>query len=71
MSYIDANEIDKLYAEIDELREALKPFAKEATAWVNSPDDEPLVEHFPGYEGELTIGDCRRAFDILFKKDRA
>lgn len=51
--------------EIEVLRTALRPFAKEATRWVNYADEEPLVEAFPGYEGELTVGDLRRAFDAL------
>ena len=53
--------------EIERLREALKPFAEEATHWVNYSDSEPMVESFPDYEGNVTVGNCRRAFDVINK----
>ena len=49
-------------------QEALMPFAKEATHWVTYEDDESVVEHFPGYEGEMVVGDLRRAFNVLEEK---
>ena len=54
--------------QIERLRAALLPFAQEATYWVNYQDEEPLVEAFPGYEGNLTVGDLRRAYDALEEK---
>lgn len=50
-----------LAAEVLQLREALQPFAKEAGAWEDSAEQEQLVEPFPGYDGLVTVGDCRRA----------
>ena len=62
-----SNKIVELVNTVGQLKEALLPFAKEATCWSNYPDDEPLVEAFPEYEGELTVGDLRRAYDVLLK----
>ena len=56
---------DVLKADYERLRVALMPFAKEATHWATYDDDEPVVEHFPGYEGEMLVGDLRRAFNVL------
>lgn len=44
------------------LREALRPFAWEAKHWHTYSDDEPVVEAFPGYEGNITVGDLRAAY---------
>lgn len=60
---------DVLKADYERLRSALQPFAKEAIHWVNYNDDEPVVEHFPGYEGEMVVGDLRRAFNVLEESD--
>lgn len=60
--------VSELQDEIDRLRSALEPFAKEAAHWVTYNDDEPVVEHFPGYEGEMVVGDLRRAFNVLGMK---
>lgn len=63
--------IAALEAENATLREALKPFAKEAEAWVSRTeggaynDTDKIVEPFPGYEGELNVGDLRRAAAVL------
>jgi len=37
-----------LLAELDRLREALKPFAKEAEAWAGYDETEPLTEGWGG-----------------------
>lgn len=62
-----SNKIVELVNVVGQLKEALLPFAKEATHWSTYQDDEPLVEHFPGYEGELTVGDLWRAHNVLLK----
>lgn len=50
---------------IEQLVEALRPFAEEATHWENYDSDEHIVESFPGYGGDLTVGDLRNAFNVL------
>lgn len=50
---------------IARLESALKPFAEEADSWKDHQDDEHLVEAFPGYEGIITVGHCRKAKEIL------
>lgn len=55
------SEIDRLRAENERLREALAPFAREATLWADYSNDEYLVEPFPGVESRITVGDLRRA----------
>lgn len=57
-----SDKIVELVNEIGQLKTALRPFAKEATHWVNYRDEEPVVEAFPGYEGEITVGDLRLAY---------
>ncbi len=54
--------------EIVALRKALHPFARESIHWETYEDDEPVVESFPGYEGEITVGDLRRAYEMYYKK---
>ena len=66
-AFFDPHLHHKAADEIERLREALKPFAEEAIHWVNYSDSEPMVESFPDYEGNVTVGNCRRAFDILNK----
>lgn len=51
------------------MRASLEPFAKEAGAWEDSCDQEQLVEPFPGYDGLLTVGNCRRARAALAAMD--
>jgi hypothetical protein len=50
-----------LRAKLAEAREALRPFADEAEAWAAWSDDEPLVEGFPEYYGNVTVGNLRFA----------
>jgi hypothetical protein len=54
-----------LQAENARLRKALKPFADEAGHWDFYTADEPLVEGFPTYEGNITVGDLRDARAVL------
>lgn len=62
----EANDkIIELVKQVGQLKKALRPFAEEATQWVNYPDDEPVVEAFPGYEGELTVADLRFAYVVM------
>ena len=56
-----SGECKEAFAENAKLRAALEPFVKEALHWESCEDAEPLVEAFPGYEGELIVGDLRRA----------
>lgn len=65
----DATEIGHLRAEIERLLTALQPFADEAMCWMDHDDSEHLVENFPGYEGHVTVGDCRRARAALEAKN--
>jgi hypothetical protein len=60
-----ADRIEALTAEQDRLREALKPFADEAEHWEFFEADEPLVEAFPKYDGNITVGDLRNALAAL------
>lgn len=53
---------------IERMRKALIPFANEASHWVNYQDDERLVESFPGYEGDITVGNLRDAYDAMVNK---
>ena len=62
--------VDALVAERDALREALKPFAKEAALWRDAydppPEDEPMwigcrKNRFMTDEAAFTLGDLRRA----------
>lgn len=62
-----SDKIVELVNEVGQLKEALYPFARETVYWSTYQDDEPLVEAFPGYEGELTVGDLRRAFKAYYK----
>jgi hypothetical protein len=48
--------------ERDELREALKPFADEATAWKSDAPDDYNVGFVPHH---ITIGDFRRAYNLV------
>jgi hypothetical protein len=64
-----SDKIVELVKRVDQLKEALYPFAKESPEWMKYQDDEPLVEAFPGYEGNLTIGDLRRAFVAYYRTD--
>ena len=59
---------------ISELREALKPFAKEAAAWDDAfdppPEDEPMwigcrKNRFMTDEAAFTLGDLRKARHAL------
>lgn len=54
---------------IEELVEALEPFARAArlsdAAGLNKPDDQPCRDWFPGIWP--TRGDCRRAVRVLAK----
>lgn len=59
----------RLLAENAKLRAALEPFVKEALHWESCEDAEPLVEAFPGYEGELIVGDLRRARAALASEE--
>ena len=54
-------DIASLRARIEELERALDPFAKEAAHWETFNEDEPLVEGFEEYDGNITVGDLRRA----------
>ena len=59
-------------AQIERLREALKPFADEAEYWETWGADDSLVEWFPEYDGNenpITVGDLRNARAAL-KGDR-
>ena len=67
-------EISERDATISELREALKPFAKEAAAWddVSDPEGEPLWVASYGNrrmpdKSKFTLGDLRRARAALAK----
>lgn len=53
-----ANEIERLRAENEKLREALKPFVK-TLAWncTDADPDDACIDH----EGALSIGDLRAA----------
>ena len=57
-------------AEIDRLREALKPFADEAEHWEFYVADELLVEGFPTYDGIISVGDLRNARAALKGQQR-
>ena len=67
--YVRADLFDALKAENEWLRDALRPFAKEADAWLTYHDNEPLVEGFRDYYGEITVGDLRRAATALTASD--
>jgi hypothetical protein len=64
-----AARLDELERENARLREALKPFAAEATAWDDAhqppPESEPLMigcrRHYSTDEAAFTLGDLRRA----------
>jgi hypothetical protein len=60
---------DELADTIEELVDALDPFARVVrindAADMNSPDDKPCRDFFPGIWP--TLGDCRRAAAILAK----
>lgn len=51
--------------ERERLRKALEPFAKEALCWDDYSDEERIVEGFPGYRGEISVGDLRAARAVL------
>ncbi len=61
----------RMVAEADNARllKALKPFADEAGHWDFYTADEPLVEGFPTYEGNITVGDLRDARAALTGKE--
>jgi hypothetical protein len=62
-------EVEALTAENARLRGALKPFADEAGHWDFYTADEPLVEGFATYEGNITVGDLRDARAALTGKE--
>ena len=55
-----ADMIERLMAENAKLREALKPFAEEAKAWIDVGDDSQTL-----FDSDLTIRDVRRAAKLL------
>ena len=55
--------IERLTAERDEAREALKPFAREA-----DNHDRPDIEDTGWFGGDLTFGDLRRARALIEKE---
>lgn len=62
-------ELEAACAEIVSLRKALHPFARESLYWEIYNDEENVVESFPGYGGEITVGDLRNAFRVYYKKE--
>jgi len=51
---------------IEELLEALKPFAYEAAQWEHFDDEERLVEGWTdGPDSRITVGDLRKAHTIF------
>lgn len=54
---------------VEELEEALKPFATEADAWEGFEDDEALTEGWPnGPSTNLHVSDLRQARALLAKE---
>jgi len=63
--------IEALEAENARLREALKPFSKEAGWWLSKgyTASEPPVEGFEDYQGVMTCGDLFNARATLQDKE--
>ncbi len=62
-------EVDRLRAENEQLRSALRPFAEEAEHWEQASDEDFLIERFPGYDGVVSVGDCRNARAALANRE--
>ena len=64
-----ADRIEALEAEVVRMRDALKPFAKEAIWWSERGYhvSETPVESFEDYEPVMTAGDLFNARDVLAK----
>ena len=64
----DNAEITRLRAEVERLREVLRPFSRYATAWHDTwSDDEKVTWHF---SAPLYLRDCRRAAAALLEGSR-